>query len=148
MINEFKGDYFFLSNFYHCHIWFDGYLYHSSEQLYQAHKAVDTSGLMSVQACTSPGDAKRQGKQIKVRPDWDAVKKTYMYSTLLCKFTQNPLLADGLIETYPHSIVEGNDWHDNYWGSCTCDQCTESINVLGTLLMEVRNVLSFIGGEK
>lgn len=37
-------------------------------------------------------------------------------------------------------IVEGNYWHDNYWGNCTCDKCKniEGQNKLGKILMKIR----------
>jgi len=37
--------------------------------------------------------------------------------------------------------VEFNDWHDNFWGSCVCNRCTEEIhhNNLGQLLVIIRD---------
>jgi ribA/ribD-fused uncharacterized protein len=143
MINMFKGQYFFLSNFYPCQVWYDGYLYTTSEQLFQSQKAVTASDLQSIQQCPSPSDAKRQGKQILVREDWDDIRTNVMYNVLLCKFTQNPSLLKELLNTGEQVLVEGNTWHDNYWGECYCNKCLDigGNNNLGKELMRARSAL-------
>jgi predicted NAD-dependent protein-ADP-ribosyltransferase YbiA (DUF1768 family) len=37
-------------------------------------------------------------------------------------------------------LIEGNYWHDNCWGSCTCIKCADrpKQNALGKILMLVR----------
>ena len=42
--------------------------------------------------------------------------------------------------TAPAPLLEGNYWHDNYWGDCKCKTCekTEGQNKLGRILMIVR----------
>ena len=56
------------------------------------------------------------------------------------KFEVNPFLANILIDTGNVPIIEGNHWHDNFWGECYCDQCAHiaGTNYLGHILMEVR----------
>ena len=41
-------------------------------------------------------------------------------------------------------LIEGNYWHDNYWGNCLCPKCKEieGQNQLGKILMKVRSTLS------
>ena len=45
-----------------------------------------------------------------------------------------------LLSTGGGDLVEGNRWHDNFWGRCVCRACRRigGANVLGTLLMQVR----------
>ena len=57
---------------------------------------------------------------------------------------QIPELRDKLLATGDANLVEGNTWHDNYWGICTCSKCINSPvvdgkNKLGTILMKVRD---------
>ena len=143
MINQFNGQYSFLSNFHMEFIYYDGYMYNSAEQLYQSFKACSLADLHLIQDCPGPKESKRQAQQIVIRPGWEEVKDEYMYRTLMCKFSQSPSLLDELIGTYPHSLEEGNKHHDNYWGNCSCDNCSElgGKNKLGRLLMDVRKIL-------
>ena len=41
-------------------------------------------------------------------------------------------------------LIEGNTWHDNYWGDCSCNRCKSKSgeNMLGILLMELRDKLN------
>ena len=52
----------------------------------------------------------------------------------------NPELRDLLLATGDEELVEGNYWHDNEWGNCTCPRCKNipGKNKLGKLLMQVR----------
>jgi hypothetical protein len=51
-------------------------------------------------------------------------------------------LRKKLLATGDATLIEGNYWHDNYWGVCTCENCVSNgivgRNRLGTLLMKVR----------
>jgi len=96
-----------------------------------------------IQMCPGPADAKRQGAQITLRSDWSSVKLAFMYTTVLNKFCQNPVLTEMLLDTQPHKLVEGNTWHDNYWGDCSCPNCSsiDGENKLGTVLMRVRDLI-------
>ena len=50
------------------------------------------------------------------------------------------LTVDGSLATGGAVLVEGNTWHDNYWGCCTCSRCAgrRGRNNLGRLLMKLR----------
>jgi hypothetical protein len=62
-----------------------------------------------------------------------------MEDLLRQKFAPGSELAAKLVATYPRMLIEGNNWHDNYWGSCRCDVCGfKGMNVLGVLLMTIR----------
>jgi len=60
------------------------------------------------------------------------------------KFFNYQALYDSLISTNDVYLIEGNFWHDNYWGICIkkdCDKCkdvTLAKNMLGNILMIVR----------
>ena len=58
------------------------------------------------------------------------------------KFSNDIKLLQMLLDTKDEFIVEGNTWHDNFWGSCYCDRCgNQGRNVLGKILMLVRDNL-------
>ena len=138
-ITQFKNDYHFLSNFHRCDIVYQGDVYPSSEHLYQAMKTTIPKEREWVRQSETPGQAKKRGKLVPKRPDWNQVKVDYMRSALLLKFSQNPELADRLIDTGKALLVEGNYWGDTYWGVSL--KTREGKNHLGILLMEVRDHL-------
>jgi hypothetical protein len=141
-IGKFQGEYRFLSNFWLCEVRLGGIVYPSAEHAYQAQKTTDVIVQASFINCATPGEAKRQGRLIELRPDWERFKKRVMLAVLCAKFYQNPYLADLLVQTGDQYLEEGNHWHDNYWGSCSCKQCLgKGDNVLGELLMAVRVVV-------
>ena len=127
MINQFKGQYAFLSNFYPSGVWYDNQLWGTAEHLYQSFKTLKISEMQLIFNAGGPADAKRMGKQITLREDWALVKDACMATTILCKFSQSPPLRDALLETYPHVLIEGNTWHDQYWGECYCNKCSDGV---------------------
>lgn len=124
-IDSFTGEYRFLSNF-------EGRV----EQEYQAAKCSDINESYAILDCISPGKAKRMGRKVKMRPDWDEVKLDIMKKLLLKKF-RTPLFREKLLATGDAELIEGNDWGDTYWGVCK----GVGENHLGRLLMEVREEL-------
>lgn len=137
MIDLFRGDYFFLSNFYPCTIIISKEVYPSVEHAYQALKFPDWQDRLPFQNSNlTPGKAKRMGKGILLRKDWELIKFDIMHTLILKKFKDKEL-ARKLIETYPQEIVEGNTWGDTYWGICN----GKGDNNLGKILMGVREVL-------
>lgn len=83
------------------------------------------------------GQAKRRGRQVELRPDWEKVKVDVMRKLLRQKF-DNIDLRVALLNTRPHHLIEGNHWGDTFWG--VCDGNGE--NMLGTLLMEIRREIA------
>lgn len=65
-----------------------------------------------------------------------------MYDILKAKFSDEDLKAR-LLLTAEKQLIEGNNWHDNFWGNCTCKKCgsIEGKNMLGKLLMKLREEL-------
>jgi predicted NAD-dependent protein-ADP-ribosyltransferase YbiA (DUF1768 family) len=76
------------------------------------------------------------GKQVHLRSDWEQYKPVIMENLLKQKFSQEPLRSK-LIATGNCQLVEGNYWHDTYWGICD----GKGTNMLGKLLMEIRTEL-------
>ena len=139
MIDKFDGNNSFLSNFYPCTVIYDGLTYSSSEAAYQAAKCANIS--MRAQFTTmNPSKAKRMGRNVILRDDWERVKLNIMKEILIIKFTTNPDLAEMLLATGEEQLVEGNTWNDHYWGICN----GVGQNHLGKLLEEVRAMLRTI----
>ena len=79
--------------------------------------------------------------------EFENVKNTIMSIGSLLKFTMNIDLGNRLIATHGHVLVEGNTWHDNYWGDCRCAKCVKwpGLNKLGRILMMTRDKIINIG---
>jgi ribA/ribD-fused uncharacterized protein len=134
----FRGDYRWLSNFYPVRV--KGQ--RSVEHAYVAAKSTDPDFPLLIAATSSAGHAKRLGRKTKIRPDWHQVKEEVMLELLRLKF-QDPHFAKLLLDTGNREIVEGNLWHDNFWGDCACERCkrTPGQNKLGKMLMRIRREL-------
>jgi ribA/ribD-fused uncharacterized protein len=132
----FRGEYRFLSNFYPCRIEYEGLVYPSVENAYQATKAQDAEDRTPFTRYT-PSVAKRAGRRLKLRSDWEVVRVVTMYDLLEIKFEDSDLKRQ-LLATGDATLIEGNTWNDRYWGAvCEAGQW-EGANLLGHLLMCVR----------
>ena len=144
MISDFSKEYFFLSNFYNAYLIYEGIVYCSTEAAFQAAKTLEVSEREQI-ARMSPSDAKKAGRNLKLRSDWEEIKDRVMYDVCRAKFTMNDSsrLADRLLATGDEELVEGNTWHDNYWGDCHCEKCKDipGRNQLGKTLMKLREKL-------
>ena len=142
MINSFRGEFRFLSIFYQCPFEYGGLIYSNAEAAYQAQKCSNDEDKIKYTLIKNPVRAKQMGKKEKLPADWDASAYDIMNSVLHTKFSV-PELAELLISTGDAYIEEGNHWHDNRWGKCTCDKCIgkESQNWLGKILMGIRDEL-------
>lgn len=136
-IDRFQGDYKFLSNFYPCEIEYEGIKYKTLEHAYQASKTLDISLRKAVAEKKSPSKAKRAGRKLKLRSDWDEIKLGIMEELVRIKFTDHPNLKRKLLDTEDAELIEGNTWGDNYWGIYK----GEGENHLGKILMKIRNGL-------
>ena len=133
MINCFDGEYAFLSNYYNSPITHDGITYPTNEHFFQAMKTLKIDERLAIAAAGTPGKAKRMGRSVTLRSDWETIKSYYMELGLRLKF-QNPDLAAKLIATGDEELIEGNTWGDRIWGVCD----GEGENRLGKLLMKIR----------
>ncbi len=89
--------------------------------------------------------AKKAGRKLALREDWEQVKYDLMVDILRSKFSNNPKLKEILLGTGDVVLVEDTTgWHDNTWGDCTCAKCRSIVgkNLLGKALMEVRKELT------
>jgi ribA/ribD-fused uncharacterized protein len=134
VIDSFRGDFGFLSNFYEASIWIDGERYPSCEHAYQAAKATDPETKRLIREARSPYVAKRLGQAVQLPADWDTKKVKVMRRLVQEKF-RNPLLRALLIATEDATLIEGNTWNDTFFGVCR----GVGQNWLGRLLMETRD---------
>lgn len=74
VINSFRGEYNFLSNFFHSPITCDGLEFPTVEHAFQAAKCLDHENKLRILECKSPTIAKRVGLTVPLRPDWERVK--------------------------------------------------------------------------
>lgn len=130
----------FLSNFYPAKVVYEGIEYPTSEHAYQAAKTLDVLQRENVAMLASPADAKRYGKAVSMRPNWDNIKVRVMEEIVYAKFTQNENLNHMLVLTDDIELIEGNSWGDTFWGVCK----GVGENHLGKILMRVRNRLNNI----
>lgn len=141
IINSFTGEYSFLSNFYKLDnpVMDNDYniKFYTVENAYQANKTLDYDERILFSTVT-PGKAKKLGKTVKLRDNWEAGKTLIMFNLLLQKFINNKDLFQKLIDTKDARLVEGNYWHDSFWG---VDNNTGiGDNILGKLLMQIRTL--------
>lgn len=134
MINSFRGDYFFLSNFYEAPVIFEGIRYNNNEAAFQAQKCINIEDRKAF-STMNPSEAKKAGRKVKLRSDWEEVKVDLMYKIVRAKFLQNPQLGLKLFETKNEHLEEGNDWGDKIWGTVN----GEGQNLLGKILMNIRD---------
>lgn len=135
-ITRFDGQYRWLSNFWPAEVEFEGVLYPSSEHAYQAAKTLDLEERQLFLGAVTAGQAKRLGRRITIRKDWEAVKLEVMAAILYDKFTRHPELKQKLLDTGGAELIEGNSWGDRFWGVDGSGQ-----NQLGKVLMALREAL-------
>ncbi len=148
VIDSFRDNFYFLSNMfplstpiYHQNIGYD-----SSEHLFVALKSLDPNVRLHIARQKNGFAAKREGKKIALRPNWNGIRGGVMKYVIRRKFCDN-MLAQMLIRTEPATLIEGNKHHDNFWGTCMCENCKfkPGRNLSGQTLMEVRTELILIG---
>lgn len=77
-ITSFDGEYRFLSNFYESIITYNEKTYTTVEHAYQASKAVNESDADRIRIASTPGLAKRIGREIEIRANWIDVRYPIM----------------------------------------------------------------------
>lgn len=141
-ITSFTGAYRFLSNFYPSEVIYSGPTgvarYRTVEHAYQAAKCILPEDAFRILAAEKPGQAKRLGRHVMLRKDWEAIKLTVMEGLLIQKFGVEPLKSK-LFQTGEAELIEGNDWGDRYWGAEKRGDEWLGENHLGKLLMKIRS---------
>lgn len=142
-IEEFQGKNRFLSNFYRSPFIIDGFVYETIEHFFHCMKTRDKQTRKWIKESHTAGEAKRRGRNVKLRPDWEEVKMGIMKKGLKAKFTQNSLLRQKLLETGEKLLEEGNSWGDSFWGVNKNPKRGRigGENHLGRLLMALRDEL-------
>ena len=135
-ITSFQGQYRFLSNFW---VEEDGL---TVEHRFQAAKTNDILEKSRIMASITPGQAKRWGRLVHLRGDWESIKIQTMEDLVRTKF-QDPNLAQALLATGDAELIEGNSWYDTYWGVNKFNG--EGYNHLGVILMKIREELGGAG---
>ena len=137
VIDNFDGEFAFLSNFFPSVIKYEGITYPTVEHAFQAAKSFDPTDRLLIACAETPGKAKKMGRNVNLRADWDEVKYNVMFELVLQKFKYNPVLALKLLDTGDATLIEGNWWGDKIWGVCN----GEGTNWLGQILMDVRKII-------
>jgi len=136
IINSFRGDFSYLSNFSNYGFTDEnGKRWKTVEHYFQAAKTNDPKEILLIQNAKTPSDAKKLGKKVKLRKEWNHIKVDVMRKALKMKFDQNKEIRDKLLGTYDYYLAEGNNWGDTFWGEVN----GKGLNVLGKLLMELRD---------
>lgn len=132
-VRGFFGEHRHFSNFWYVKVVMDGKVYVSTEHAYQAAKTLDMKQRELIAAATTPAQARKLGRLLNIRSDWDEVKEPIMRDLLIQKFSQDPFKA-ALLATGDAYLEETNHWGDVYWGVCN----GVGQNRLGHVLMEIR----------
>jgi ribA/ribD-fused uncharacterized protein len=136
-IYGFFDEFRFLSNFHVCNVTREGIVFPSSEHAYMAAKTEDFEIKQAIVTdCPTPSKAKKFGRLITLRSDWDFYRVAAMLDVVTLKFQQNPELAAMLLATDGMYLEETNDWGDTFWG---VDIKKGGLNMLGKCLMIVRD---------
>jgi ribA/ribD-fused uncharacterized protein len=133
----------FLSNFAPINLKIKGKFWLTVEHLFQACKTMDSNEQETIRKAKTPAQAKKIGRTVNLRKDWNAVKSYKMLQCLNLKFKHCPDYRKALIATGDAQLIEGNYWHDNFWGDCRCRKCKNIYgnNQLGKHLMQIRSQL-------
>ena len=138
-IEEFKGDFRWLSNFTLVDIEYNGIIYPSVEHAYVSAKSNDLNfKLKCSDRNVTSGQVKRLGRKIEIIPEWDNIKLDVMRNLLEIKFNIEPFKTL-LKNTGNVYIQEGNNWNDVFWGVCL--KTGKGKNHLGHILMDIRRNL-------
>lgn len=154
MINQFRGENYFLSNMYIVDkplLTHDEIYVPTSEHFYMSSRFKRKKDRVAVaHARAEDGDERifADGLAAKdlAHKLIDAGKPHFktpyervqlMHRAIFTKFITNPDLAYKLIETGKEQLVEGNSWGDRFWGVSPVDNGTGN-NYLGIILMNVR----------
>ena len=137
-IDNYRGDYAFLSNFYYSPITvrmeylpglFHRLAFPTLEHAYQASSVARFSDVLIIQSLREPGDAKRAAHEMQSVNDWHDRRLKVMNKLIDIKFWLDidvfthldgyiPEITKKLLDTGEEMLIEGNTWGDVYWGVC------------------------------
>jgi ribA/ribD-fused uncharacterized protein len=134
------------SNFAAFPITIEGKRWPTSEHYFQGQKFENAEHREAIRQAKSPMIAARMGRdrKKKLRRDWESAKGNVMREAVLAKFTQHDELRAILLATGDAKLVEHTE-NDSYWGDGGDGR---GKNMLGKILMEVREKLRAAGGDE
>lgn len=108
------------SNFYQCEVHYDGYTFHSSEQLFMYLKAIffkDWEIAEEILKVETPREAKALGRKVRNYDDklWDEKRDYYMLETLMAKFVSCLRFREFILENKDKIFAEASPY-DKIWG--------------------------------
>lgn len=127
-----------LSNMYMASFTIGGVTYPSAEHYFQSKKFSDKEHIRQIVMASTATLAKQLGgsRKYPIRGDWNKNRVKVMKVAMWNKFTQNPQLAEYLLGTGGHELIEDNP-RDNFWGIGNGN----GQNMTGQLLMQLRTKL-------
>jgi len=135
---KFRGAYWFLSNMSNARIVSkEGIIYPTSEHAFQACKTTNLEERRWIASLPDGFKAKKAGRKVTLRPDWNDIRIEVMRRIIRAKFKQNLHLKMKLLSTGEEHLQEDNTWHDTFWGVCN----GEGENHLGRILMKTRDMI-------
>ena len=146
VIGFYPREFYPFDNFSSFKVLYNGYLYSSLEEAYQAAKFIGVAPEIEekIKDSYSAHEAQKIAyeNRDKQRKDWAEVKESIMEELLRLKLEQNPYVKKKLLETKDYLIVEDSP-KDNFWG---WGEDRQGNNKLGKLWMKLRDEL--LEGEK
>ena len=138
VIGFYPREFYPLDNFSSFKVEWNGYLYSSVEEAYQAASFMtsDEELVEKVKHSHSADEAQRiaYSNRDKQRKDWNEVKVSIMEELLRLKIEQNPYVLKKLLQTEDYMIVEDSP-KDDFWG---WGANRDGNNQLGKLWMKLR----------
>lgn len=133
-----NGPFAAFSNWYPAEFEWKGVTWATSEHAFMSQKAPNDKAFQARLAdSVDPADAKKWGRKVKLRSNWDQVKYDVMIEVCYAKFSQNPELRDLLLSTGDRVLHE--DCPDPWWGGGP--NYPRGRDLLGKALMKVRSRL-------
>jgi len=154
VINSFRDEHAFLSNFDTAPFIWRGIMFKGGEYAFNWAKGYHVLGgpeamnkhHENIMSAPTPSKAKYHGRSVKIDvKSWDERKVHYMREIVHAKFGYVKDYAGKLINTGASPLVEGNDWGDKFWGKCMENGKVVGLNMLGTILMEERGYWLWYG---
>lgn len=141
VIGFYPREFYCLDNFSFFKVEYNGYLYSSVEEAYQALGFKDSAPEIynEIINCHSAHEAQKiaYANRDKRDSNWDNIKVDVMEKLLRAKIDQNPYVKKKLLETKDYLIVEDSP-KDNFWG---WGINRDGNNQLGKLWMKLREEL-------
>ena len=141
VIGFYPREFYPFDNFSSFKVEWNGYLFSSVEEAYQAASFMgsDEELVEKIKKSHSADEAQRiaYANRDKRREDWDDVKISIMEELLRLKIKQNPYVKKKLLQTEDYMIVEDSP-KDDFWG---WGPNRKGQNNLGKLWMKLREEL-------